>query len=431
MAANEGRLSRKRRTAVWSLIVGATLIMVVSSLTIWLKRQLLDNGAWTAASAQVLTDPEVRGALSVYLVNRLYENVDVAASLQQRLPDAAKPLATPAAAALRAPAVSAVEFMLQRPRVQSLWAQSSSRAHQKLINVLENKTGYGISTGDGVVTLDLDQLVKEVGAQVGVPDKALARIPPGADQIVLMRSSQLGAAQQAVDLVQKLSVWLMLLALALFAAAVYVARGHRRTTLRDVAWSFVFVGVLVLVVRKLVGNAVADALTSPTYTGSVHQVWLIATSILGEIAWAAIFYGLAGLLAVALAGPSRAARRTRATIAPVLNERPGVTWSATAGLLLLLVLWGGTHALRTWWGIVLIGALLAAGVVALRRETLAEAAAPPTAETAEPLHLPSFLGHHQEEHEPTETYSAAAEIARLQELRSAGAISEEEYARGK
>src|SRR3982751_3266872 len=150
MAADAGTLSRKRRVAVWCLVVVATLIMLVSSLTIWLKRQLLDNGAWTTASEQVLTDPEVRGALSVYLVNRLYENVDVAASLQQRLPDAAKPLATPAAAgvpappaaaALRAPAVSAVEFMLQRPRVQSLWAQSSSRAHQKLINVLENKTG--------------------------------------------------------------------------------------------------------------------------------------------------------------------------------------------------------------------------------------------------------------------------------------------------
>src|SRR3954470_7110996 len=163
MAANAGPLSRKRRTAVWSLIVGATLIMVVSSLTIWLKRQLLDNGAWTTASEQVLADPEVRGALSVYLVNQLYENVDVAAALQQRLPDAAKPLATPAAAALRAPAVSAVEFMLQRPRVVDLWVQSSSQAHQKLINLLEDKSGFGISTGSGTVTLDVDELVKEVG----------------------------------------------------------------------------------------------------------------------------------------------------------------------------------------------------------------------------------------------------------------------------
>jgi hypothetical protein len=39
------------------------------------------------------------------------------------------------------------------------------------------------------------------------------------------------------------------------------------------------------------------------------------------------------------------------------------------------VLWGPTHALRVAWGIVLLGALLAAAVVALRRQTLAELSA--------------------------------------------------------
>ena len=56
----------------------------------------------------------------------------------------------------------------------------------------------------------------------------------------------------------------------------------------------------------------------------------------------------------------------------MLNERPGIAWAAVGAVFLLLVLWGGTHALRTWWGIVLLGALLAIGVVALRHQTLRE-----------------------------------------------------------
>jgi hypothetical protein len=49
-----------------------------------------------------------------------------------------------------------------------------------------------------------------------------------------------------------------------------------------------------------------------------------------------------------------------------------VIWGSVGFIFLLLVLWGGTHALREWWGILLLGGLIALGVVALRRETLKE-----------------------------------------------------------
>jgi len=36
-------LSRKRRVSIWSLIVLATIIALVGSLTVFVKRQMLDN----------------------------------------------------------------------------------------------------------------------------------------------------------------------------------------------------------------------------------------------------------------------------------------------------------------------------------------------------------------------------------------------------
>ena len=73
-----------------------------------------------------------------------------------------------------------------------------------------------------------------------------------------------------------------------------------------------------------------------------------------------------------LAGPWRAAVALRREIAPVLNQRQEVAWGTAGILYLLLVLWGPTHALRTWWGILLIGALLALGIYLLRKQTLEE-----------------------------------------------------------
>jgi hypothetical protein len=371
-AVDAGRMRGRRRALVWTLIVLASLIALGSILTTWVHRQMLDNQSWKDASAQLIADPDVQNALSVYLVNELYDNVNVASGLEQRLPTNLKPLAAPVAAALRQPATDGVKRLLEGPRVQQLWINASAAAHEKLVNVLENKTGHGISTGNGVVTLDLSDLVTEIGTDLGVPASALAKIPPDTGVITVMRSDQLSAAQTAVQGVRVLSTGLLILVLALYALAIYLARGERRPTLRNIGFAFVLVGLTVLVVRRVAGNVAVDALTSPRGEAAGRKAWLIGSEILSQIGWATILYGAIFLTGSIFAGPTAAATRVRDRVAPVLNERPGIAWAAVGAVFLLLVLWGGTHALRTWWGIVLLGALIAIGVVALRHETLRE-----------------------------------------------------------
>jgi hypothetical protein len=169
-----------------------------------------------------------------------------------------------------------------------------------------------------------------------------------------------------------LSTWLLVLVLALYALAIFLARGARRETIRNVGFAFLLVGLAVLVVRRLAGNYAVDALAAPSSQDSGRRVWLISTSILAQIGWAAVFYGVVMALGAALAGPHAAAIAVRRRIAPVLNERPAIVWSSVAVVYLLLILWAPTHALRTLWGIALLAALIAAGIVALRHQTLRE-----------------------------------------------------------
>jgi hypothetical protein len=370
--AEKHKLSRRRSIAVWTLIVVASVVTLLMVMTFWLKRQVLDNDSWRKASTELVQNQDVQNSVSTLVVNQLYENVDVGQALSDRLPEQVKALGPTLAAVVRQPATNAVEALLDRPKIQQLFVEASSGAQQKLVNVLEDKTGYGISTGNGEVTIDLHQLVVELGTTLGISQERLDKLPAKAGVINLMSSDQLGAAQKGVKLVHVISGFFVILVLALYALAVYLARGRRRETLRNVGWAFIVVSVLTLALRRFTGNYVVDALTESTGEKPVRAIWLIGSSILGQIGRAGILYGAITVLGAVLAGPTRAATAVRRWLAPYLNDRPALVWTVLGAMFALVVLWGPTHALHEWWGIVIFGGLLAIGLAALRRETMKE-----------------------------------------------------------
>ena len=96
-----------------------------------------------------------------------------------------------------------------------------------------------MSTANGTVTLDLRTVLINLGEQLGLSANLVGKLPPDAGQITILHSNQLSVAQDSVRAVRLLSVWLIVLVLLLWALALYLARGARRTTLRDIGWSIV------------------------------------------------------------------------------------------------------------------------------------------------------------------------------------------------
>lgn len=372
---------RTRTILVWVLFALGTLVIFVGSLTVWVKRQALDTDAWVDTSTNLLENDEVREALSVYIVDQLYANADPQGVLEERLPENLQGLAGPIAGALRQPAVEGVDEFLQRPRVQAVWENVNRIAHQELLAVLEDETRGNVTTGSGTVTLNLRTLVVNIGEELGFGEELDARLPPDAGQIVILESDQLEAAQKGVKAIKWMSWLVILIAFACFAGAVWLARG-RRAMLRNVGVALFLVGILLLVVRRAVGNYIVDALTSgESLRGAVDSTWFIGTSLLAEVAWALIVYGVIILIGTWLAGPSRYAARVRAFIGPTLRDRPGLAWGTLAAVYLLVVLWAPVPALRNWLGVLVLGALVALGFEAFRRVVVGELepGAPPSA----------------------------------------------------
>jgi hypothetical protein len=359
-----------RTSAPWVLLVLATVVVVVSSLTVFVKRDALSTPHWTNASGKLLEDPAVQNALAVYLVNQLYSRVDVEAKLRNDLPERVKPLAAPLSAALREVSLRATQALLARPETIALWKTANRIAHTQLIAVLDGG-GSRLSTTNGNVVLDLHPILERLG-QTSLGKKLLPELPPTAGQIVILQSKQLKTAQTATKILRALSVLLTVVALALYAAAVWLAPTRRRM-LFWVGVSGILSGLLVLVSRRFGGDYLVDSLTGtkPEVKPAAAAVWAIMTEVLRNIAFSLLIYGAAIALAALLAGPTRVATTIRRWLAPTLDARPIASFGAVVALFLLVLTVGPTDVQRLVPLAILFGFALI-GVEVLRRQTRRE-----------------------------------------------------------
>lgn len=363
--------SRGRRIGAWILIVLASILAFGVGADVWAKQQLLSTPRWVKMSDEILAQPKVQAALADYLVDQIYTNVDVKGALADQLPEDFKGIAGPLSGALRGPATTGVEKVLGSSQVQKIWAQVNTAAHKTLVNVLEDKMPYG-SSANGKVVLDLGEIVKKVADQMGLPDAIVNRIPADVGQITIFQSDQLALVQRSVAIVRIIGPVLVVVVLLMYALAVWLNRGRRIRTLRNIGWSVIIVGVVLILLRRLLGNYVVSMIPTSQFSPIGDLVWAIVTKMIRNIGLILVSWGALVVLGMLFIGPSRPARAIRRVLAPAINTDPRVFW-AGCGVLYLLVLWiSPGPALQIWWSVLLIAALGAFYLEVLRRRSLVE-----------------------------------------------------------
>ena len=362
---------RRRRGAVFAILVAATVLAFFAIFAVWANRQALNTENWTDTSSELLENDDIRAQVAVFLVDQLYANVDVEGEIQAALPERAQPLAGPIAGGVRNFAERAANELLARPRPQKLWEEANRRAHTRLLQIVEGG-GEVVGTEGGEVTLDLSALLGQTQERVGVGGRVQERIPEEAGRLTILQSDQLELAQDVVNLIEDLAVVLVVLALGLFALAVFLAAGWRREALRATGIGFAVAGAGVLVARSVGGNVVVDALTTTeSVRPAAEATWTIGTSLLRDAAVAMIGYGIVIVAAAWLAGRTRAATAARRALAPYLRE-PAIAFGGAALVLLLVLLWAPTPAWQRALPVLLMIGLVLLGVEALRRQTAQE-----------------------------------------------------------
>jgi Short C-terminal domain len=349
-----------------------SVLAFLSVFAIWIERQALNTSDWVSTSDQLIANSTIRTAVANYLVDQLYENVDVEQELKGILPGETKQLAGPISGGLRQVAGDGAEQLLKSSTAQSLWEDANRSAHEQLVAVLEEK-GETVSTEGGKVTLNLGSLVTNLANQVGIGSNLAEKLPPDAGQVEILRSDQLKTAQNIAVGVKGLALLLSILTLAAFAGAIYLSRGQRWVTVLMSGIGLIAAGFAVIVARHVAGGIVVGQLVAnESVKPAAEATWSIATSLMTSIATTVIVVGVLFAAAGWIGSPAGSARTSRRAIAPPLRDHASYVYSFLAIVVCIYFLSAPTQNLRSFLTTLIIAGMAAFGIHELRKQTLEE-----------------------------------------------------------
>ena len=413
--------SRWRVIAARILVVIGIVITVVSLLANFVKREALDPDTFRQTSEELIANDEIRNQVAATMVEQLYENVDVATELEDQLPKNLKGISGPIAGLSRELADRAARELLERPAVQQLFVTASSAAQKQFIAVLEGDSKVVEST-NGNVVLDIRPLVLELGDRFQFVSNLADRVPQDSAQVTILKSDDLDTAQNITQWLKVTANWIWVLALASWAAALWLVPGRRRREVRAIGIGLIFAGLLVLVIRSLAGNYLVDnVVVTESVRPAASEAWRILTDSLASSAWVAVWVGVLGAVGAWLTGDGRRATASRRWLAPHLR-RPEIAYGGLAVLLVIALWLLPVQELRTS---VLLLILSVIGFEVLRRQDAREA------HPAAPVDVIGGVRERVAGMRESRAPSRTDELERLAKLHADGHLTDEEYAAAK
>jgi len=365
-------MSRARRRTAKGLIILASVFALLSVFGIWVERQALNTDDWVDTSGRLIENDKIRTAVADYIVDELYENVDIKKELEDIFPGETKDLAGPAAGALRQVAGDGAEEVLKTSTAQSLWRDANRTAHEQLMAVIEDKKD-AVSTENGEVSLNLGSLVTNLANQVGIGASLAEKLPADAGQIKILESDELKTAQNIVVAIKGLALVLSILTFACFALAIYLYKESRWIAVLFAGVGLIAAGFAVIVARQIAGGIVIDQLvTDETVKPAAEAAWSIATSLMVSIATTVIVVGVLFAVAGWLASPHATSRATRKVIAPALRDYAPWVYTGLAIIVSIYFLSSSVQSLRSFVTTLIVALMAAAWIHELRKQCIEE-----------------------------------------------------------
>jgi hypothetical protein len=294
------RPRRLRRYIVGLLVVLTSLSAVGATVALWARSQVLNTDRWTQLAERIIEEPEVVDRLAFRLSTSIVQGLEVEERIEaalgqaERLPAQAALLAGPFASRIQEFLEDRIRDFLSSDRGQQLWVELNRRVHQRAVAILRGETRPGVTVEGGTVTLNLVPLMNRVlagagdlltdilGRPVSLPtveelqasggadqaralleDRLGVQLPDNFGEMVVFRSDQLAAGQDAVRLLDRFVVLLVIVTVVLIAASLVLSVARRRTLVH------LGIGLLVAtLIARLVVRAIQQRIVDGAATGS-------------------------------------------------------------------------------------------------------------------------------------------------------------------
>ena len=374
-----------RRRFSWRTPVSIVLIVLgcilgpVAVLGVWAGTEVSDTGRWVATVEPLIHDPAIQAVLTDKITKEITTQLNLTGTINQastqlnakgltRISSLLNTFGPQIASAVTGFIHSTVQKVISGPAVAKIWVQANTVAHQALVKVLSGQGNGAISTSNGQITLNLGPFIAVVKQDLIEHGFSLAsNIPPVSPTVALFQADDLGKAQAAYRLIKTLKIVLPILALALLAAGVYVARKRRRALIGaglGLAASMLILGIGLLIFRSIYLNSVPPSVLPADAAAAAFDTMVYFIKVSLRVV---LVVGLVVAIGAFLTGPSRAAVQTRSVLRSGMDwirhygERRGVStgpvgqWTylhrrglrigAVALAALIFVFWGSPTAL--------------------------------------------------------------------------------------
>ena len=315
---------RGRRFLASFLVVLTSLVFTLAITAGWTRRTLFNTGQYVRTVAPLPEHDSVTRVLSERIAGELLLLIDVQALAQEALPPRAQILAGPIAGATEDFVRDEVRSLLDSDRFAEFWVNANEFAHTQIMAVLKGEGGAVLTTDDGTVTLNLLPVMNEVlirveeraGGLLGkdvdlpeissgeVPDEARAKletalgveVPENLGEVVIFESDKLAAAQDALTMIDRLVIVLLVAAALLIAVTLWISTRRRRTLIQ------LCTGILIglVLVRRLV-MYVQDQVVDLARTENQDAAQAIVDDLMRNFFRLTTFLIIVGLVTIAIA----------------------------------------------------------------------------------------------------------------------------------
>jgi hypothetical protein len=347
-----GRRRRVRTVAVGLLVVLSSLLVLISTIGLWAYRQVYNTDVFVGHVDTVLSNPQVQTNLANYLTDQVMTAINPEQRAKDALPPQADALIGPVVSAIRGFVNQAALKVVSSDQFRTLVDDATRRAHNAAINLLEGKKVAGLTINGNQVVFNtlpmIDQVLNQISQQGILGNRTIpplstsngepsaqsqelagklgVTLPPDFGQIVVFKSDSLHSAQQALRLIKRGLLLLVVVTVVLIAVTLLLSL-HRLRTLAELG-----IGVAIaMLVAFLVTRAVLhDVLGTVRTAASRQTLTSVLKNFLSSLRTIAILLTILGVVVALIAfvfGQSRTALWIRARfkrlIRPAEAGQPG------------------------------------------------------------------------------------------------------------
>ncbi|MEJ2735658.1 MAG: hypothetical protein P8189_19190 [Anaerolineae bacterium] len=304
------RQHRGRGWAVGLLVVLGLLLLAVGNVTFWVRGTVFNTDRWVRAVGPLTRNEVVANAVSIYVVDSLFDLVDVETTVEEALPPDYQFLSGGLAQVLRELAKDAATSLVQSDPFNAVWTELNRTTHRAVMGVLRGN-GDLLYLREGKLTVDFTDAFEYVIDSFNLGE--LDRLQEIQTRFVLLESRQVAVVQETLSLIDGVGLVLPLLALGCLFLAWLISLWRRRT----VTW--IGIGIVIAMALSLVAFALAQPVTlasvpDPFGRLLAGEIWDVVVRGLYVQTILVLVIGLLLIAGAALAGPNPRAVAIRAGV---------------------------------------------------------------------------------------------------------------------